>query len=75
MNTLQQNFAYTNTGVERAASSLGNLIDQSFATRRPRTEDTQRIVDVHKQPQGKTARIQLGGQQAQRADWFRQSSG
>jgi len=50
INTLQQNFAYTNTGIERAASNIGYQISQGICDLK--TNDNagvQRIIDVMNQ--------------------------
>ena len=46
-NAMQQGFAYTNTGIERAASNIGNLI-QSVACdiKTSGKDNTQRIIDT-----------------------------
>ena len=60
VNTLQQNFAYTNTGVERAASSLSNLIQSVVCDLKTSgKENTQRIVDVLNNHWEQDLRIQL----------------
>ena len=60
VNTLQQNFAYTNTGVERAASSLSNLIQSVVCDLKSSgKENTQRIVDVLNNHWEQDLRIQL----------------
>nr|WP_297658481.1 hypothetical protein [uncultured Prevotella sp.] len=47
INTLQQNFAYTNTGVERAASSLGYQMNTDKCDIiRAGENNTQRIIDT-----------------------------
>ena len=47
INTLQQNFAYTNTGIERAASSLGFQMQQDKCDIiRSGENNTQRIIDT-----------------------------
>ena len=60
VNTLQQNFAYTNTGVERAASSISNLIQSVVCDLKTSgKENTQRIVDVLNNHWEQDLRIQL----------------
>lgn len=60
VNTLQQNFAYTNTGVERAASNLSNLIQSVVCDLKTSgKENTQRIVDVLNNHWEQDLRIQL----------------
>lgn len=60
VNTLQHNFAYTNTGVERAASSISNLIQSVVCDLKTSgKENTQRIVDVLNNHWEKDLRIQL----------------
>ena len=47
VNAMQQNFAYTNTGVERAASNMGWQMSQMACDLKTNAnENTQRIVDV-----------------------------
>lgn len=47
INQMQQGFAYTNTGVERAASNIGNLLQTIACDIKTSGKDnTQRIVDV-----------------------------
>lgn len=46
-NAMQQGFSYTNTGVERAASSIGNLIQTVACDIKTSDKDnTQRIIDT-----------------------------
>lgn len=46
-NAIQQGFSYTNTGIERAASNLGNLLQTIACDIKTSGKDnTQRIVDV-----------------------------
>jgi hypothetical protein len=47
INAMQQGFSYTNTGIERAASNIGNLIQTVVCDLKNSGKDnTQRIVDV-----------------------------
>lgn len=47
LNAMQQGFSYTNTGIERAASNIGNLLQTIACDIKTSGKDnTQRIVDV-----------------------------
>nr|DAG42220.1 MAG TPA: hypothetical protein [Caudoviricetes sp.] len=47
LNAMQQGFSYTNTGIERAASNIGNLLQAIACDIKTSGKDnTQRIVDV-----------------------------
>lgn len=60
INAMQQGFCYTNTGLERAASSLGNLIQTVVCDLKTSgKENTQRIVDVLNNHWEQDLRIQL----------------
>ena len=60
INAMQQGFCYTNTGLERGFSNLGNLIQTVVCDLKNSGKDnTQRIVDVLNNPWEQDLRIQL----------------
>nr|UVY04267.1 MAG: hypothetical protein [Bacteriophage sp.] len=60
INAMQQGFCYTNTGLERGFSNLGNLIQSAVCDLKTSgKENTQRIVDVLNNHWEQDLRIQL----------------
>lgn len=60
INAMQQGFCYTNTGLERGFSNLGNLIQTVVCDLKTSgKENTQRIVDVLNNHWEQDLRIQL----------------